>query len=452
MNAPASHLAQAASLMGEGRFEDARALLMRHARGRVHPHTYHLLAIASETLGEPERAMYFAQRAAAAADPNDSDLVLGYSQRLFVAGRTRRGSSRCWTSTAAARPAHPGVLSARIGLLNKLGREEEAAELARNAPEQMRVHPQVAETLGVTLQKLGRLDEALELCRKAGRALGVAGVIVARDGAGEGARELADICSRFPDDESAWTYYASTLNYVDGAELEESLRAHKAYARAARLRLGQPYRVFGGVPDPERKLRIGIVSPDLRRHAIVSFLAPLLEGYDRSEWHVTAYSTNRVQDDVSARLKTLVDAWRLVPGGAHHAPWRGRIHEDKIDVAIELSGHTEEHKLDAMHLRPAPVQMTYLGYPNTTGLDTIDVRIVDSITDPPGSERWAVEKLARIDPCFLCFKPIDDAPELAPPPSRGFRWRNYRVRLVQLAQEDQPAHAGDVGAAARGGS
>jgi protein O-GlcNAc transferase len=413
MNAPTPYLAQAAALMGEGRFEEGRALLMRHAQGKTHPHTYHVLAIASEVLGDTERAIYYAQRAAT-ADPGDADLVLGLSQRLFVAGRLKE-SLEILEKWSAPRPTHPGVFAARIGLLSKLNRDEEAMRYVRNAPPPVRDHPLVAETFGAVLRKLGNTEEALDVFSRSGRLLSAATLVLDGGGVGEAAKKVAEICRAFPDDDVAWGRYVSVLNYSQDAGLEESLRAHKEYGRAVRHRVGPPMSSWNVTPDPDRKLRVGIISPDLRRHAIVSFLAPLLENYDRSRWHVTAYSTHAKQDEVSARLRTLVDAWRWLP--IPHTPLLARrIREDKIDVAIELSGHTEEHKLDAMHLRPAPVQMTYLGYPNTTGLDTIDVRLVDSITDPPGAERWATERLVRIDPCFLCYKPIDGAPELVLPP------------------------------------
>jgi len=93
-----------------------------------------------------------------------------------------------------------------------------------------------------------------------------------------------------------------------------------------------------------------------------------------------------------------------------------QIRADQVDIVLELSGHTHGNKLTALRLRGAPVQVTYLGYPNTTGVPAIDYRIVDSLTDPPGNERWATEKLIRLDPCFLCYTPREDAPRPGPPP------------------------------------
>lgn len=399
--------------MDAGRFEEAQALLMRQLRGKPHPHTYHLLAIAFETLGQLEQAIYYAQKGAG-ADPNDAILAAGLAQRLFVAGRSKESLAQL-EAFAATRPADAAIMSARVAMLTKLDREQEALALAEGSPPSVRDGALMIDARAGALTKLGRLDDAEQLYTAGGRPFGRVHVLMARGRTEEAAAELKSLCEKFPNDEGAWTFYASTLNYIENVSLEEVLRAHRQYGAATRQRIGSANTSWNVTPDPDRKLRIGIVSPDLRLHAIVSFLAPLLENYDRSQWHVTAYSTHFKQDGVSARLKGLVDQWRWLPT-SHTQLLVRRMREDNIDVAIELSGHTEGHKLDAMHARPAPVQVTYLGYPNTTGLETIDLRIVDSITDPPGSEKLASERLARIDPCFLCFKPIDGAPELAPPP------------------------------------
>jgi predicted O-linked N-acetylglucosamine transferase (SPINDLY family) len=96
-----------------------------------------------------------------------------------------------------------------------------------------------------------------------------------------------------------------------------------------------------------------------------------------------------------------------------------QIRGDRVDILVELSGQTHGNKLGAVRLRGAPVQVTYCGYPNTTGVPAVDYRIVDSLTDPsPGADRLAVEKLIRLDPCFLCYTPREDAPPIAEPPSR----------------------------------
>jgi predicted O-linked N-acetylglucosamine transferase (SPINDLY family) len=165
--------------------------------------------------------------------------------------------------------------------------------------------------------------------------------------------------------------------------------------------------------DPEKKLRIGFVSSDLRQHSILYFLEPVLDHLDRTQFEIACYHTCLEEDAVSRRLRGRCALWRHEPRTAP-TPLASLIRGDAVDVLIELSGHTDGHRLAAVHMRPAPVQMTWLGYPNTTGVAAVDARIVDSITDPAelGADALATERLLRLDPCFVCYRPPADAPNV----------------------------------------
>src|SRR5205823_875333 len=116
------------------------------------------------------------------------------------------------------------------------------------------------------------------------------------------------------------------------------------------------------------------------------------------------YFTRPPGDAVTQRLRGLADHWldmgKIAPESA-----AARIREDRLDVLIELGGHTKDNSLLVLQNRAAAVQATYLGYPNTTGMGAVAWRIVDSYTDPEGAEKYATEKLLRLDPCFICFQP-----------------------------------------------
>jgi predicted O-linked N-acetylglucosamine transferase (SPINDLY family) len=142
-----------------------------------------------------------------------------------------------------------------------------------------------------------------------------------------------------------------------------------------------------------------------------------MESIDRSQIEFICYSTAAKEDRVTDRLRTHAELWRHVHGKTSREIAE-QIRKDKIDILIDLAGLTSGERLAIFSEKPAPVQMTYLGYPNTTGLRAIDYRIVDSITDPDGSDAFASEKLLRLDPCFLCYKPPTSAPiPAAEPPS-----------------------------------
>lgn len=166
----------------------------------------------------------------------------------------------------------------------------------------------------------------------------------------------------------------------------------------------------------QRPLKIGYISKDFNRHPVARFLEPLLTHHDRQRFKIYCYANLFKPDDVTEQLKKQADAWRdisLMPD----TDLVKRIRDDKIDILIDLSGHTTGHRLLALAHKPAPVQVTYLGYPGTTGLKAIDYRIVDAITDPVGSEAgYATETLLRLPGCFISYQPSPDAPPVVPPP------------------------------------
>jgi predicted O-linked N-acetylglucosamine transferase (SPINDLY family) len=157
--------------------------------------------------------------------------------------------------------------------------------------------------------------------------------------------------------------------------------------------------------DAERKLRIGYLSPDFRTHSVAYFMAPLLEAHDRDVVEVTCYATGLTEDDMTARMRAAADRWRKVFRTSDN-DLAALIQDDEIDVLVELSGHTAYNRLMMMAERVAPVQVTYLGYPNTTGLASMDYRITDAVADPEGvSDAWHTEKLLRIEGGFLAYSP-----------------------------------------------
>src|SRR5262249_46732140 len=155
-----------------------------------------------------------------------------------------------------------------------------------------------------------------------------------------------------------------------------------------------------------KKLRIGVVSPDLFDHSVAFFLRPILEHRDRSRVEYFVYSCGPMNDGMTRRLASASDTWRDM-SRADDPQLLQQPRSDGRDILIELSGHTQGSKLPVLRLRGAPIQMTYIGYPNTTGVPTIDYRIVDANTDPsdsrgagvPPADSRATERLIRLNPC-----------------------------------------------------
>src|SRR5262249_18622114 len=132
---------------------------------------------------------------------------------------------------------------------------------------------------------------------------------------------------------------------------------------------------------PDRRLRVGYLSPDLRTHSVAFFITPVLATHDRREVEVVCYYDDTRQDDLTTLLRRCADGWRSVHELSDDA-LAGRIREDEIDVLVDLAGHTRAGRPGLFARKPAPVQVTYLGYPNTTGLSTFDARITDAFADP----------------------------------------------------------------------
>lgn len=155
-------------------------------------------------------------------------------------------------------------------------------------------------------------------------------------------------------------------------------------------------------PDETRPLRVGWVSGDLKAHSVTWFLGPLLRSLDRRRLSSVAYSNTVAGDAVTDALRGRFAEWREVRGSPDEVV-SGLIRTDQIDVLIDLSGHTGENRLGVFRAQPAPVQITWLGYPNTTGLPEMGWRLVDEVTDPEGSDHAATEALLRMAAPFLCF-------------------------------------------------
>jgi protein O-GlcNAc transferase len=168
--------------------------------------------------------------------------------------------------------------------------------------------------------------------------------------------------------------------------------------------------------NPERRLRIGYVSPDFRFHPLARYLEPILAHHDARQVEVFCYAEVARTDAVTMRLQGLVLNWRSTCG-LSDSQVAGMIDSDRIDILVDLAGHTRNNRLAVFARKPAPVQASFLGYLNTTGLRCIDYRLTDEILDPPGQPVSDTEALVRLSEGMCCFAPPLDAPPVAPLPA-----------------------------------
>ncbi len=225
---------------------------------------------------------------------------------------------------------------------------------------------------------------------------------------------MRDTLARRPGDAELRGQFLLALNYLS-LPAGEIASEHRAVALGVR---GTPEPADTG-RDPDRPLSIGVLSGDLREHSVGYFadapLSRMPEG-----WTLTVFSlhSGARRDRMAERFEGLADHW-VKAAPMDHATIDAEIRRRRIDVLLDLGGHTGGGRLQAIDRQPAPVIVSAIGYPNTTGHPAVGWRIVDSTTDPPGSEPLCTERLLRLDPCFLCYRPPEAAPEPAMPPPDG---------------------------------
>jgi predicted O-linked N-acetylglucosamine transferase (SPINDLY family)/predicted SAM-dependent methyltransferase len=233
---------------------------------------------------------------------------------------------------------------------------------------------------------------------------------------------------------NAWHNWLFLANF-QGLSNDVIWQRHRQYGQHIRTVCGALPTSFPKItPSPERRLRVGFVSGDLRRHSVAYFLESAISTVNWEEIEFWAYSTYRAEDEMTERLRPHFVQLRDLVGLTDKAA-ADLIRSDLIDVLIDLSGHTSHNRLPVLGYKPAPVQIAWLGYPNTTGLDCIDYRLTDTLADPEGTgDQYYSEKLWRLSGPFICYTPPSSAPTVSPSPHRlkqciTFGSFNARVKI-----------------------
>ena len=284
--------------------------------------------------------------------------------------------------------------------------------------------------LGNAYAKLRRFDEAIASFERALKladrdAVSVNGIATASWALGQIERAIEYAQRNLELDATnanGFSYLLFLHNYLDRVSPAALGALHRQWDR----RYGVVESALGEAStrplEPGRRLRVGFVSPDFRHHSVAYFIEPVFQHHDRTNFEYFAYHCATESDATSQRLKAQVEHWRDVS----RDPARELakiVRADGIDVLIDLAGHTANNRLLTFAQRPAPLQMSYLGYPNTTGLSAIDHRLTDGRADPPGdSDRDSAERLIRLPDCFHCYLPTPELPrpELPPRQKNGF--------------------------------
>ena len=196
-----------------------------------------------------------------------------------------------------------------------------------------------------------------------------------------------------------------TLNFTDDISSDALFEKHKAFGARIEKAYGPRFKPFRNVSDPERRLRIGYVSGDFNHHPVAFFLMPLLERQDWSAYEAYCYSVGAKADDITRQVQARADVWRNM-ASMPDTMLADAINQDGIDILVDLSGHSGESRLGVFAQQPTPVQVAWLGYPNTTGLTRIQYRFTDRYADPPElSDHLHTETLLRLPGSQWCYRP-----------------------------------------------
>lgn len=304
------------------------------------------------------------------------------------------------------------------GALNALGKYDQAALCFNRVLELKPNFVEAMNNQGNTLKSAGRLDEAEHSYRRAldlrpdfAEAVYNLGNLLHLEGRMTEAIECyRRAITLKPSFVTAHSNFVYALNFDPAYAPSEVFQAHLEWARVHAEALPRLIAQHANKRSVDRRLRIGYVSPNFRDHAAAYFFEPVLACHDARQFQIFCYSDVLQGDDYTARLRQYGAQWREC-AQLTDASLAETILRDKIDILIDLSGHTERHRLLVFARKPAPVQVTWNGYANTTGMSAMDYRITDALADPPGmTEHLHTEQLIRMPDIYMIFRPPEDAP------------------------------------------
>lgn len=355
--------------------------------------------------------------------------------RLDLAGLLRsRGAladaEQLLLSTLRLAPGDPDAHAALFHVYESQGDLAAAAAALEQALQQRPDWVGALNNYGNVLKKLRRMSEAEAAFRRAlaadpsfaGTYRGLGGILIAQSRVAE-AREVfragRAVDPHGFDLESAELY---SLNLTDELSPQDIYARHRAFGERLEARYPKRTTPHPNARDPIRRLRIGYLSADFYQHPVALFALPLLERHDRSLYESYCYATGSVQDDITRKLQSLATGWRDA-GPMSDVELVGQIAADGIDILVDLTSHSGDFRPGVLAQQPAPVQVTWLGYPFTTGTTRIQYRLTDRHTDPPGlADRCHTETLIRLPHSQWCYRPFVtvDCADSPPTKRNGF--------------------------------
>jgi predicted O-linked N-acetylglucosamine transferase (SPINDLY family) len=440
----------AGALLGAGRLEEAageyrRSLALKHDNADTHNnlgHTLRLLGRHDEAMAELRLALslrpnspqaynnlgnvwhekgdfdqaILAYGHALALQPNSADTLANLALSLKRRGDLG-GAIEAYRKTAVLRPEDSEVRYHLGECLRTVGRLDEAAEAYRQALALKPDHTEAYNSLGMVYSELGLIDDAIAAYRRAAELRpDLAGAL---NNLGNALKDTGDFagaieCYRRALEIEPNSYVAGNLLYTLHFDPHFDARAvadeHAEWNRIYAKPLAASIRPHDNDPSPDRRLRIGYVSRDLRVHPVGRFVAPLLSHHDHEQFEIFGYCDVARPDALTERLRGAVDTWRDTAGLSDES-LAEQVRSDRIDILVDLAMHMDGTRMLTFARKPAPVQVTFLAYVSTTGLETMDYRLTDPYLDPPDvDESIYSEKSVRLPHSYWCYQPPEGTP------------------------------------------
>ena len=325
--------------------------------------------------------------------------------------------SRSADKNLAVEPDQPQAWYLLGAACVQLGKHQAGLECLRRA---LALKPDWAEAhynLGNALLRQGRQDEAVACCR---RALELKpDLVVAHNNLGEalkgqGKLDEAVACYRRalelkPDLVEAHSNLVYTLLFCPGYDAQTVYEEHRRWNQQHAEPLRKLIQLHPNDRSPQRRLRIGYLSPDFSSHPVGRFLLPLLESHDHESFEIFGYASVNVPDAMTDRCRAHTDVWRDLLGLPNEQV-AGIIRQDRVDILVDLMMHASKNRLLVFARKPAPIQVTYLAYCGTTGLSTMDYRLTDPYLDPPDQDQpFYSEQSVRLPETYWCYQPLIQA-------------------------------------------
>jgi protein O-GlcNAc transferase len=411
-----------AAIAGGNALEDAGQLASAEALYRVavdkapgHARAHLNLGIALAARDDTDGAAA-AYEKVLAIDPAHPFGNYNYARLALVRGDYARAE----TLVAAAVRAKPDFAQALIvqsNVLDALGKKLPAVEAIEAALRLQPDHTEAWFNLAVLLQGLARPDDALQaLARSMAEGVGEpdklelrAKVLRDQGFAAQALASLRPVVEGNPAHLANRSFELALMNFVDGVSMDAQFRRHVEFGADLERAVPVRFECFAGLGDPPRRLRVGYIGADFHLHPVAFFVIPVLERHDRAQVEVFCYSYGSREDGVTEHMRRLSEHW-CDAARMSDTQLADTIHADGIDVLVDLTGHAGQPRMGVFCQRPAPVQVSWVGYLNTTGLTRMDFRLCDERTDPAASSQpFHTERLKALPESQWCYRPMVDA-------------------------------------------